>query len=162
MFTIFAVMVFIASGYAWPANFLPYVIGLPGMAITMILIGVDVRNFKDADTDHAWYSERDRLRTVEVRLAQTAVCHRHRAGRHRRELPEQGMVPMGMGIRVALLIFLRGGILIPIVLIITILGTLLAKSCRGWAVRPRPGFVTDTRSKAPRTRKDSARATCAA
>ena len=32
MFSIFAVMVYVAWGYPWPAHFLPFVIGFPGMA----------------------------------------------------------------------------------------------------------------------------------
>lgn len=49
MFSIFAVMVYIASGYSWPANFLPYVIGFPGMALTLLQIVLDIRSFKKAD-----------------------------------------------------------------------------------------------------------------
>lgn len=45
MFSIFAVMVYIAWGYAWPANFLPFVIGFPGMALTLLQIGIDIRGF---------------------------------------------------------------------------------------------------------------------
>lgn len=46
MFSIFAVMVWIAYGYTWPANFLPFVIGLPGMALTLLQIVLDVRNYR--------------------------------------------------------------------------------------------------------------------
>lgn len=45
MFSIFAGMVLVASGYAWPANFLPYVIGIPGMALTLMQIVIDIRSF---------------------------------------------------------------------------------------------------------------------
>jgi hypothetical protein len=45
MFSIFAVMVYVAWGYPWPANFLPFVIGLPGMALSLLQIGIDIRSF---------------------------------------------------------------------------------------------------------------------
>ena len=39
-------MVYVATGYAWPAYFLPYVIGIPGMAITFLLIFTDIEEYK--------------------------------------------------------------------------------------------------------------------
>lgn len=45
MFSIFFVMVVLAIPYAWPANFLPFVIGLPGMALTLLQITIDIRDF---------------------------------------------------------------------------------------------------------------------
>lgn len=48
MFSIFAVMVYIAWGYAWPANFLPFVIGFPGMALTLLQICIDIKDFFSA------------------------------------------------------------------------------------------------------------------
>lgn len=45
MFSIFAGMVLVASTYSWPANFLPYVIGFPGMALTLMQIVIDIRAF---------------------------------------------------------------------------------------------------------------------
>jgi hypothetical protein len=41
-------MVFVATGYSWPAYFLPYVIGIPGMAITGLLIFTDIEDYKKA------------------------------------------------------------------------------------------------------------------
>ena len=49
MFSIFLVMVILAWDYAWPANFLPFVIGLPGMALALLQITIDIRNFISAD-----------------------------------------------------------------------------------------------------------------
>lgn len=48
MFSIFAVMVYVAWGYAWPANFLPFVIGFPGMALSLLQIVIDVKDFMTA------------------------------------------------------------------------------------------------------------------
>ncbi len=45
MFAIFAGMVLIAHGYSWPANFLPYVIGIPGMGLTLLQLVLDVHNY---------------------------------------------------------------------------------------------------------------------
>jgi len=45
MFSIFFVMVMLAIPYDWPANFLPFVIGFPGMALTLLQIIVDIRDF---------------------------------------------------------------------------------------------------------------------
>jgi hypothetical protein len=49
MFSIFAVMVFVARDYAWPANFLPYVVGFPGIALTLLQLVVDIKDFYAAD-----------------------------------------------------------------------------------------------------------------
>ena len=51
MFSIFAVMVYVAWGYAWPANFLPFVIGFPGMALSALQIAIDVKDFLSAKGD---------------------------------------------------------------------------------------------------------------
>ncbi|MEE8517013.1 MAG: tripartite tricarboxylate transporter permease, partial [Alphaproteobacteria bacterium] len=48
LFSIFASMVYFAADYPWPANFLPNVMGIPGMALTLLLITIDVREFKEA------------------------------------------------------------------------------------------------------------------
>jgi hypothetical protein len=48
MFSIFAVMVWIATGYTWPANFLPFIIGIPGMALTLMQVILDVRSYRKA------------------------------------------------------------------------------------------------------------------
>lgn len=48
MFSIFAVMVYVAWGYSWPANFLPFVIGFPGMALSLLQICIDVKDFFSA------------------------------------------------------------------------------------------------------------------
>jgi hypothetical protein len=48
MFSIFFVMVVLAVPYSWPANFLPFVIGFPGMALTLLQIGIDIRGFLTA------------------------------------------------------------------------------------------------------------------
>ena len=48
MFSIFCVMVFVAWDYEWPANFLPFVIGIPGMALALLQISVDIRDFISA------------------------------------------------------------------------------------------------------------------
>ena len=45
MFSIFFVMVALAWPYAWPANFLPFVIGIPGIALTLLQITIDIRDF---------------------------------------------------------------------------------------------------------------------
>ena len=45
MFSIFFVMVIVAWDYSWPANFLPFVIGLPGMALALLQITIDIRTF---------------------------------------------------------------------------------------------------------------------
>lgn len=45
MFSIFLVMVLVAWDYAWPANFLPFVIGIPGMALALLQIVIDIRGF---------------------------------------------------------------------------------------------------------------------
>jgi hypothetical protein len=45
MFSIFFVMVVLAIPYAWPANFLPFVIGFPGIALTLLQITIDIRDF---------------------------------------------------------------------------------------------------------------------
>jgi hypothetical protein len=45
MFSIFFVMVVLAWPYAWPANFLPFVIGFPGIALTLLQITIDIRDF---------------------------------------------------------------------------------------------------------------------
>lgn len=45
MFSIFFVMVLLAIPYSWPANFLPFVIGFPGMALALLQICLDVRDF---------------------------------------------------------------------------------------------------------------------
>ena len=45
MFSIFFVMVVLAYPYSWPANFLPFVIGFPGMALTLLQITIDIRDF---------------------------------------------------------------------------------------------------------------------
>ncbi|MDX1484266.1 MAG: hypothetical protein R3229_07280 [Alphaproteobacteria bacterium] len=45
MFSIFAVMVYVAWDYSWPANFLPFVIGFPGMALTLLQITLDIKDF---------------------------------------------------------------------------------------------------------------------
>ena len=45
MFSIFFFMVIVAWDYAWPANFLPFVIGFPGMALTLLQITIDIRGF---------------------------------------------------------------------------------------------------------------------
>ena len=49
MFCIFAVMVVVARDYSWPANFLPYVIGIPGMMLTVLQITLDIREYFSAD-----------------------------------------------------------------------------------------------------------------
>jgi hypothetical protein len=49
MFSIFAIMVYVAWGYSWPANFLPFVIGIPGMALTALQVVLDIRDFKKAE-----------------------------------------------------------------------------------------------------------------
>lgn len=49
MFSIFAVMVYVAWGYSWPANFLPFIIGIPGMALTALQVVLDIRDFKKAE-----------------------------------------------------------------------------------------------------------------
>jgi hypothetical protein len=49
MFSIFAVMVFVALGYGWPANLLPLVIGVPGMVLTLLQAVTDIRDYKNAD-----------------------------------------------------------------------------------------------------------------
>ena len=49
MFSIFAVMVWIATGYTWPANFLPFIIGIPGIALTLLQVVLDVRAFRKAE-----------------------------------------------------------------------------------------------------------------
>ncbi len=45
MFSIFLVMVVVAWDYSWPANFLPFVIGLPGMALALLQVILDIRGF---------------------------------------------------------------------------------------------------------------------
>jgi hypothetical protein len=45
MFSIFFVMVILAWDYDWPANFLPFVMGFPGMALTLLQITIDIRGF---------------------------------------------------------------------------------------------------------------------
>ena len=45
MFSIFFVMVILAWDYSWPANFLPFVMGFPGMALTLLQITIDIRGF---------------------------------------------------------------------------------------------------------------------
>ncbi len=45
MFSIFFVMVILAWDYSWPANFLPFVMGFPGMALSLLQINTDVRDF---------------------------------------------------------------------------------------------------------------------
>jgi hypothetical protein len=45
MFSIFASMVYISIDYEWPANFLPYVMGIPGMALCLLQVVLDVREF---------------------------------------------------------------------------------------------------------------------
>ena len=45
MFSIFFVMVMVAWDYSWPANFLPFVIGLPGIALSLLQINNDIRDF---------------------------------------------------------------------------------------------------------------------
>ena len=45
MFSIFLVMVLVAWDYAWPANFLPFVIGIPGMTLALLQIVIDIRGF---------------------------------------------------------------------------------------------------------------------
>ena len=45
MFSIFFVMVVLAWPYDWPANFLPFVIGIPGIALTLLQITIDIRDF---------------------------------------------------------------------------------------------------------------------
>ncbi|MCZ6813576.1 MAG: hypothetical protein O7F14_05935 [Alphaproteobacteria bacterium] len=45
MFSIFFVMVIVAWGYSWPANFLPFVIGIPGMALAFLQVILDIRGF---------------------------------------------------------------------------------------------------------------------
>jgi hypothetical protein len=49
MFTIFAVMVYVAVGYSWPANFLPFIIGIPGMFLTALQVVLDIRDFHKAE-----------------------------------------------------------------------------------------------------------------
>ena len=49
MFAIFAVMVGIASTYTWPANFLPFVIGIPGIVLTLLQVVLDVRDFRKTE-----------------------------------------------------------------------------------------------------------------
>lgn len=51
MFSIFAVMVYIAWGYPWQAHFLPFVIGFPGMALSLLQIGIDIRGYFTAKGD---------------------------------------------------------------------------------------------------------------
>ena len=48
MFSIFFVMVIVAWDYSWPANFLPFVIGLPGMALALLQVTIDIRDFISA------------------------------------------------------------------------------------------------------------------
>ena len=48
MFSIFFIMVIVAWDYSWPANFLPFVMGIPGMALTLLQITIDVRGFISA------------------------------------------------------------------------------------------------------------------
>ena len=45
MFSIFAVMVGLAYTYKWPANFLPFVIGIPGMVFSLAQAIADMRDF---------------------------------------------------------------------------------------------------------------------
>jgi len=45
MFSIFFVMVIVAWDYSWPANFLPFVIGIPGMALALLQVILDIRGF---------------------------------------------------------------------------------------------------------------------
>ena len=45
MFSIFAVMVYIATGYPPAARLLPLVIGIPGIALTLLQVVLDVRDF---------------------------------------------------------------------------------------------------------------------
>ena len=45
MFSIFFVMVILAWDYSWPANFLPFVMGFPGMALSLLQIVTDIRDF---------------------------------------------------------------------------------------------------------------------
>lgn len=45
MFSIFAVMVYIATGYPPAARLLPLVIGIPGMALSLLQVVLDVRDF---------------------------------------------------------------------------------------------------------------------
>jgi hypothetical protein len=49
MFSIFAIMVWIATGYTWPANFLPFVIGIPGIALTLLQVVLDIRSFHKSE-----------------------------------------------------------------------------------------------------------------
>ena len=49
MFVIFASMVYVATGYSWPANFLPFIIGIPGMALTILQTVIDIRGFRRAE-----------------------------------------------------------------------------------------------------------------
>lgn len=46
MTAIFAVMVFVALGFPWPANFMPLIIGVPGLALSLLQIVLDVRDFR--------------------------------------------------------------------------------------------------------------------
>ncbi len=49
MFSIFFTMVLLARDYSWPANFLPYVVGFPGIALTLLQISIDIRDFISAE-----------------------------------------------------------------------------------------------------------------
>ncbi len=69
LFSIFVGMVYVATGYSWPAYFLPFVIGIPGMAITFLLIFTDIEEYKkvggaiDPRTDFERYMDEISKRT---------------------------------------------------------------------------------------------------
>lgn len=74
MFCIFAGMVYVATGYTWPANFLPFVIGIPGMALSLLQVVIDVGNFLRAEgrmdprTDFEKYMDELTARTGGIEL----------------------------------------------------------------------------------------------
>ena len=78
LFGIFASMVYVATDYTWPANFLPYVIGIPGMALTLLQVVLDIRGYHavegkvDPRTDFERYMDeiaKHTSRTIELDIA---------------------------------------------------------------------------------------------